>query len=200
MAAPGQKPGPRSKPGQRPKKVDPGYLERAALFYLERYASSTANLRRVLQRKVRRRAEGSEDGPPPEVAAWIEAVIEKLTRLGFLNDQRYAEQRTRRLYDEGKSLSRIRQTLAAKGVKADMTGAALENLAEERAEPVTDLPAAIAYARRRKLGPFRADPESRRELRNKDMAALARRGFSSDLIRRILAAESVEALESLSND
>jgi len=193
-------PGPRSKPGSRPKKVDPGYLERAALFYLERYASSTANLRRVLQRKVQRRMEGSEDGPPPEVAAWIDAVIEKLTRLGFLNDQRYAEQRTRRLYDEGKSLTRIRQTLAAKGVKADMTTAALENLSDERPEPVSDLPAAIAYARRRKLGPFRADPEQRREMRQKDMAAMARRGFSSDLIRRILAAESVEALEMLRHD
>ncbi|WP_430398592.1 regulatory protein RecX [Ferrovibrio sp.] len=193
-------PAPRPKPGSRPKKVDPGYLERAALFYLERYASSTANLRRVLQRKVRRRMEGSEDGPPPELATWIDAVIEKLSRLGFLNDQRYAEQRTRRLYDEGKSLSRIRQTLAAKGVKSDMTAAALENLSDERPEPVSDLPAAIAYARRRKLGPFRADPEQRREMRQKDMAAMARRGFSSDLIRRILAAETVEALEMLRHD
>ncbi len=184
----------------RPKKVDPAYLERAALYYLERYASSSTNLRRVLMRKVQKRSFGSEDGAPPEAAAWIDAVVEKLTRLKLLDDAAYAEGRTRRLYAEGKSLGRIKQTLAAKGIRSEAAAAALDNLREESTEPVSDLPAAIAYARRRRLGPFRADPETRREMRQKDMAALARRGFASDVVRRIINAASIEDVESLSDD
>lgn len=184
----------------RPKKVDPAYLERAALYYLERYASSSANLRRVLMRKVQKRSFGSEDGAPPEAAAWIDALIEKLTRLKLLDDTAYAEGRTRRLYAEGKSLGRIKQTLAAKGIRSEAAEAALDNLREESAEPVSDLPAAIAYARRRKLGPYRADAETRRETRQKDMAALARRGFASDVVRRIINAASIADVESLSDD
>ncbi len=184
----------------RPKKVDPAYLERAALYYLERYASSSANLRRVLMRKVQKRSFGSEDGAPPEAAAWIDALIEKLTRLKLLDDAAYAEGRTRRLYAEGKSLGRIKQTLAAKGIRSEAAEAALDNLREESAEPVSDLPAAIAYARRRRLGPFRTDAETRREMRQKDMAALARRGFASDVVRRIINAASIADVESLSDD
>lgn len=187
-------------PAPRPKKVDPAYLERAALYYLERYSSSSANLRNVLKRKVLKRSFGSEDGPPPEAAAWIDALIEKLIRLKLLDDEAYAAGRTRRLYAEGKSLGRIKQTLAAKGIRGEAAEAALDSLREESATPVSDLPAAIAYAKRRKLGPFRPDPDSRKAMRQKDMAAMARRGFSSDLVRRIIAADSIEALEALADD
>lgn len=193
-----------SKPAPRPKKVDPAYLERAALHYLERYASSSTNLRRVLMRKVQKRSFGSEDGAPPDAMAWIDALVEKLIRLRLLDDAAYAEGRTRRLYAEGKSLGRIRQTLAAKGIKAEAAEAALDNLREESVAPVSDLPAAIAYARRRKLGPYRTamveDDETRRALRQKDMAALARRGFASDVVRRIINAASIADVESLSDD
>ena len=38
-----------------PRKVTAAYLQRAAMSYLERYASSAENLRRVLRRKVDKR-------------------------------------------------------------------------------------------------------------------------------------------------
>ena len=43
------------KPRKPPRQVTPAYLQRAALAYLERYASSAENLRRVLKRKVDKR-------------------------------------------------------------------------------------------------------------------------------------------------
>ena len=47
-----------------PAPVDRALLEKWALAYLERYASSAENLRRVLQRRVWRRArgDGAADG------------------------------------------------------------------------------------------------------------------------------------------
>ncbi|HLT77205.1 MAG TPA: regulatory protein RecX [Ferrovibrio sp.] len=182
---------------KRPKKITPQYLERAAVFYLERYSSSAGNLRRVLDRKVRRSIQEHGTPEPAEAAGWIAALIEKLQRNGLLNDRSYAETKVRRLYAEGKALGRIRQTLAAKGVAKPDIDAALERLQIEADIPVSDLPAAISYARRRKLGPFRTDPAERSAMRQKDMGALARRGFSQAVTMTVLGAADQEALEEL---
>lgn len=184
-------------PRKRPKKATPDYLERAAVFYLERYSSSAENLRRVLDRKVRRSIQEHGAPEPAEAAGWIAALIAKLQRNGLLNDRSYAETKVRRFYSEGKALGRIRQTLAAKGIRKPDIDAALERLQIEAPGPVSDLPAAISYARKRRLGPFRADPAERAAMRQKDMGALARRGFSQAVTMTILGASDREALEEL---
>lgn len=180
-----------------PKKITPGYLEKAALFYLERYSSSAGNLRRVLDRKIGNSIR--EHGTPSkeEAATWVAELIAKLQRNRLLDDQAYAISRVRRLYAEGKSLGRIRQTLAVKGIAKEDADAALERLAAESSTPVSDLPAAAAFARKRKLGPYRGDPAERVEMRQKDLGALARRGFSQAVAMKVLNAESVEALAAM---
>ena len=176
-----------------PSKISPSYLENAAMHYLERFASSSRNLRRVLMRKVDRSlAHWGEDGSGNReaCAAQVDAVIAKLASLGYLNDAAYAEMKTRSLHRQGKGSRTIRATLAAKGIDADLTASALDSLAEEVAEP--DLAAAIKLARKRRLGPFR--PGMREEFRQKDLATLARAGFDFDTARRVIEAESAEAL------
>lgn len=69
-------------PGRRQQKpVTAQYLENAALYYLQRFASSSANLRRVLMGKVERsaRAHGTDRS---EGAALVEALIERYQRSG----------------------------------------------------------------------------------------------------------------------
>ena len=57
-----------------PRKVTEAYLQRAALAYLERYASSAENLRRVLRRKVDKRCRlRGED--PAEFRDMIDEVV-----------------------------------------------------------------------------------------------------------------------------
>lgn len=187
-------------PRGQPKKITPAYLEKAALFYLERYSSSAQNLRRVLDRKIRRSVEVHGTPTREEAAAWVAELITKLQRNRLLDDQAYAIGRVRRLYAEGKSLGRIRQTLAVKGVGKDDVEMALERLAAESTAPVSDLPAAAAYARKRKLGPYRDDPVQRAEMRQKDLGALARRGFSQAVAMKVLSADSVAALEEMVHD
>ena len=75
-----------------PKRVSAPYLERAALHYLERFASSSANLRRVLMRKVDRSAQ-AHGTDPAEGARWVEDLIARYQRSGLLNDAAYAEMR-----------------------------------------------------------------------------------------------------------
>lgn len=173
-----------------PTKISPSYLENAALHYLERYASSSSNLKRVMMRKVDRSL-AHWGGERETCAAQLDMVVAKLARLGYLNDAAYAEQKTRSLHRQGKGSRTIRASLAAKGIDAEVAAAALNSLADEMSDP--DFAAAIKLARKRKLGPFR--PAEREENRNKDLALLARAGFDFATARRVIEAESVEELE-----
>ena len=179
-----------------PSKITASYLENAALHYLERFASSRANLRRVLMRKVERSL-AHHGGEPAEAALLVDAVIARLAGLGYLDDGSYAETKARALHRRGGSRRVIRATLAAKGVEADIAEAALASLAEAGADPDRD--AAVALARRRRLGPFR--PEGKRaEFRIKDLAALGRAGFGWETCRHVVDAASVEALAASDDD
>ena len=58
------------------RRVSAEYLDKAALYYLERFASSTANLRRVLMRKVARSA-AAHGTDAAEGARLVDAHIER---------------------------------------------------------------------------------------------------------------------------
>lgn len=175
--------GPTAKPVKR---VTPQYLENSALHYLERFASSTANLRGVLMRKVQRSAHAYGDDPE-EGAAWVDALIERYVRANLLNDDTYAQMRTESLHRRGASTRAIAQKLAAKGINRDGADKALDTLRED-VGPNVDLTAALALAKRRRLGVYRL-PEARAAHRDKDMAALGRAGFGYDVARRVVDAE-----------
>jgi len=173
---------------RKPRAITPAYLEKAALFYLERYASSSQNLKAVLRRKVWRAAREVEiDRDAAD--GWIDAVVAKLQRAGLLDDKAYAEMRVMSLRRQGESARAIRMKLAAKGVDAETIVRALDRQEDEN----DDLAAAIAYARRRRLGPFRAAAQ-RDERRDKDMAALARKGFGLEICRAVIDASDEDEL------
>lgn len=180
------------RPRKPPRAITAEYLDRAALHYLERYASSADNLARVLMRRVERAARaGLSDRD--EGKRLIAELVERYRARGLLDDKVYAEGRARSLLRQGRPRASIARRLAAKGVGTDEIDAALETLKEDAPSP--DLVAAIAFARRRRLGPFRV--KDRDAARDKDLAALGRAGFSYDLARRVASAESPEALEAM---
>ena len=129
--------------------MTPAYLQRAALAYLERYASSAENLRRVLRRKVDKRCRlRGED--PAAFHEMIDEVVAKSLRSGLIDDARYAEARVATLRRRGGSARAIQAKLSAKGVDRTTIAAALEGEEGDEAQ------AARAFARRRKLGPVPA--------------------------------------------
>jgi len=173
--------------------ISPSALEKAALRYLERFAASTDQLRKVLRRRIKRAA---MLGAEPEAAAAatrdVETLLERYLAAGLLDDRRFAEAQTQSLRRRGASRQGIRRRLAAKGVERELVEAALAEDGEDRSE----LAAAGALARRRRLGPYRA-PGARAAFRQKDLAALARAGFPLEIARRVLSAGDPEALEAL---
>jgi regulatory protein len=187
-------------PGRRPgpKPATPERLERVALFHLERFASSAANLRRVLMRRVMRSAQ-IHDTDPAAGAVAVEALIQRFLDAGMLDDKIYAEARAARLHRRGASARKIAASLAEKGIDRDLIETTLDEDDSESghtARPGGDLTAAAALARRRRLGPYRP-PDKRAEFRQKDMGTFARAGFGRSIAERVLNAESPEALRAL---
>jgi regulatory protein len=175
-----------------PRAITPEYLDKAALFYLERYASSAENLARVLMRRVEKAARvGISDRE--EGKAMVAALVDRYRTRGLLDDRTYAEGRAKSLLRQGRPRAAIARRLAAKGVGSEAIDAALDGLVEDSADP--DLSAAVAYARRRRLGPYRV--KDRAGFRDRDLAALGRAGFSYDLARKVVAAETPEVLEAM---
>jgi regulatory protein len=181
-----------------PRPLTAASLENAAVYYLSRFASSSGNLRRVLMRKVARAAqigeEGGEEGQAEAGVRMVDALIARYLEKGLLNDRAYAAQAASSLAQRGASRYSIAGKLAQKGVANDLVTQAIAELDEEGGS--SELAAACALVRRRRLGPYRA-PDKRPDFREKDLASLARAGFSLDLARRVLRAKDVEALERL---
>ena len=121
---------PARSPRKIPRKPNPASLERAALHYLERFASSAENLRRVLSRKVERAARHHEDIDREAAAGWIDDLIARYRQSGLLDDKVYAEARTTSLHRRGASARKIRLSLAQKGVAA--AAVAMHRVAEIR--------------------------------------------------------------------
>lgn len=172
-----------------PAEASQANLERAALHYLERYAAPAAQLRRVLLARVERaaRAHGSDREEGVRIA---EGIVAKLIGQGLLDDHAYATAMTRSLRRRGLSAQGVHAKLAAKGVPPALIAESLADLDRELDAP--ELAAAVIYARRRRLGPYRRQDRSSSE---RDLAALARAGFDYDTARRVIEADDLAALE-----
>lgn len=169
----------------------PERLHARALRYLERFATTRAHLRRVLSRRALRDAQALELDLEP-VRRDIEAVVVRIAAAGLVDDRQFAAARARRLAEGGRSPARIRSALMEKGLDEAAVARALAELGEANADP--ELAAAIVFARRRRLGPWRPH-EAGTELRAKELGALARAGFAYRVARRIVEAEDPGALE-----
>jgi regulatory protein len=188
--------GQRSNPGpdeaKPPPPVTPAYLERAALHYLERYSASVAMLRQTLKRRVdkRCRLRGEEAGAFAEA---IEATVARAVSAGLVDDDRFTAGRLAALRRRGASARALSAKLAAKGVSRDTVSAAMEN-ERATADEGVDLEeaAAQAYAKRRRLGPWRR-LEARATYRDRDLAAMARAGFGYALGRRVIEADAPDS-------
>lgn len=175
-----------------PRRPNPERIRNHALFYLQRFAASQARLEAVLLRRALKgaRAHGLD---PAETGAMVRAVVADLARAGLVDDAGYAEGKARALATAGRSPQRIVATLRQKGVAPELITRALDNVAAET-EGDPALASAIVLARKRRLGPF-GPAQGRAERRQRDLASLARAGFSYDIARRVIDADSAEEIE-----
>lgn len=148
-------------------------LEQAALHYAARYATTRAKLNAYLQRKL------AEKGWEGEEPADVESLVERFSQRGYVNDVAFAEAKTASLLRRGYGARRVRASLHAAGVDRE-TADLLQGTMEQSAEA-----AALAFARRRKLGPFSKNMQFSADFK-KSLAAMMRAGHALDVSVRIL--------------
>lgn len=171
-----------------PRNISMSYLQNAALYHLQRYASSSDNLRQVLMRKVRRSAYHHETDET-ECVGWIEEVIRRYLQSGLLDDVVYTESKVRILRDRGNSDKLIRAKLTAKGIPSAIIDNALVTISGN--DGYAEAGAAVRFAKRRRLGVF-GDPSKRESRRGKDLAAFARAGFNYGLAQQVVDATDMD--------
>ena len=127
--------------------------------------SYRAHSRRELSDKLKRKLSCSEQD--------LNAVLDWLEEMGFLDDRSYAASVVRHCASKGYGAGRISSELSRRGISRDLWDEALTEM------PDTD--AALDRLLRTKL----RNPDDREEVRRVS-AFLARRGYSWDEIRRAL--------------
>jgi regulatory protein len=171
-----------------PRPIDDAGLRDLALSYAARYATTAARLRRYLERKLKEREWQGSESPD------IEALVARLTGLGYVDDRAFAAAKTRDLTARGFGARRVRGALAAAGVGRDDAAAAT---APDPDDADAALATAIAFARRRRFGPFARAPSDDPMQRRRELAAMARAGHDFDIARRVLDARDEAAVLAL---
>lgn len=198
-AEPGQKkrtPKNERKQPRPPRKITESYLHNSGLYYLERYAASTAHFKKVMMRKIDRSCKWHQDQDRETCAKMLDDLTVKFQELGLLNDEAYARGMVQSLRRRGLSGRMIRAKLSAKGLESEETEQALSRHAEELdTEENVELIAALRLAKRKRIGPYRReDSEIEEAAYNKALGAMARAGLGFDICKRVLDMDTEEAL------
>jgi regulatory protein len=169
-----------------PPPLDARALDEMALGYVARFATSAGRLSDYLQRKLRARGWDGEDRPD------VAGVVARMVERGYIDDAAFARMRGAGLMRRGYGARRITETLARDGIAAPL---AMDSTGTEREARA----AALAYARRRRLGPFGRDSgESGLDpaARARQVAAMLRAGHSMGYARALIeAADGAAAQE-----
>lgn len=172
------------------KKVSLSYLENAGLYYLERFSASEGQFRRVMARKIDKSCRDHPEQSKEDCMGMLESVIVKFRELGYLNDSVYAKSLLYTLQQKGFSRTRILLTLKSKGLSSVTTEPLGESMPDSH-----DRYAAIRFMQRKRLGPFSSRP--RDNAAQRDLASMARAGFSYDVAQAALSLSVAEAEQEL---
>ena len=169
-------------------------LHETALTHLARYGTTRAGLVRVLDRRVDRWARRVE-ADPETVATQVSlgraaarVVADKLVAAGTVDDAAFAASRARGLARAGRSRRAVAAHLQARGVASELVRDAVSD------DPDTELAAALAFARRRRIGPFRRE-ELDQEAALRELGMMARAGYMRDTANTALRMDAEEATD-----
>lgn len=166
----------KTRPDRKPRPpLDAEALERLALNYVGRYATTRAKLCSYLARKVRERG---WEGPEADAAA----LAERLGNLGFIDDRAFAGQRAAAFQRRGYGERRLDQALKAAGI-GEEDGAEAREDARSAAWS-----SALRFAERKRIGPY-APAALDRAARQKALGAMLRAGHRLSVARRVVEAE-----------
>ena len=167
-----------------PKRLSERYLKNSGEYYLNRFPASSAHFLTVMTRKIDRSCRAHPDQTREE---WIthvrDVVIPYFKELGFLNDDLYSKALFNSLKRKGLSRSMIANRMRHKGVESDI----IANLLNDDDDGASDKESVIRFAQKKKIGKYRTSSYDDPKDKQKDLAKLARAGFSYDVAMSVFS-------------
>ncbi|MEM7198569.1 MAG: RecX family transcriptional regulator [Pseudomonadota bacterium] len=161
-----------------------------------RYPANRATLCRVLQKYSTKYQSDSCDRVDSD--DHLIPVLDQLEQEGVLDGYKFAKSHFQRLMERGVSLNHLKPRLLAKSVPEDLADRLIKDALAEMDRETLQLQACARYALRCGLGAarlFSAPPGQTQ----RDIAKMARNGFSYSTVRQILEIDDMGKLQELAN-
>ncbi len=171
-----------------PPELTVGWLKSEAIRHLQRWPATEQRIRQLLWKRVGR-AQGFHGGERADAIPLVEDAITYLKENRLIDDGRFAELWVNSLRRRGTSGRMVHKKLREKGVAPSHVQAAMAAYEDDDGED-PEKASALAYAKRRRLGPFRVPYDESRERRQKDLAAMARAGFSYGVAQDVIEGDN----------
>ncbi len=145
-------------------------LQNIALYYLERYDTSSAHLKSVLKRRIlKARTMGADIDENAD--NWIDEIVQSCIDNGYVKDKDFAQRVVERLTLAGHSRKYIYQSLYQKGISENLISEVCQISDEDEYEN------ALKFAKKKKVY----------QDYQKGLAQMARAGYSYEIARKVLA-------------
>ena len=152
-----------------------------ACSYLEKYSPSKQQLRIYLFKRILKKNQKKDN--KKRLFNLIDIVISTLVDQKFLSDRYYSDAKSKVFLKRGYSINKIRYSLIKKGIDTKYINASISKIKENESDP--DFFSAIKMCKKRKIGPSREEG-NRSLFYKKDIAILARSGFSYEISKKVL--------------
>jgi regulatory protein len=167
--------------------LDRQSIEKKALLYLDKFDASASRLHGVLTDFVRRRAQALGLDTKPYLAI-VDETLERYQKNGLIDDRRFGAAMARALVARGASRQAIKSKLSSRGIAAEVIDEVVRDL---HTEGSSELAAARALVKKRKLGNYRPVNDRRDQMR-RDLGVLARAGFDFNTAKTALGVEGMD--------
>ena len=166
-------------------------LRKSAMSYLARYEVSEFQFKSTMKRKLSYFENNLNESEKDKL---INQIKLEMVLSRFIDDERYAETKVRTIRRQGGSKRLIFAKLNEKGISKDVIQTAL-NIVDENHENA-EIIAAVNFIKKKNIGVFYKNKKIGDEidsytLKDKWYGALARRGFSLVIVKKVLDIEDI---------
>ena len=166
-------------------------LRNSALSYLARYEVSEFQFKSTMKRKLSYFENNLNESEKDKL---INQIKSEMVLSRFIDDDRYAETKIRTIRRQGGSKRLIFAKLNEKGISKDVIQSAL-NIVDDNHENA-EIIAAVNFIKKKNIGVFYKNKKIGNEidsytLKDKWYGALARRGFSLEIVKKVLDIEDI---------
>lgn len=179
-----------------PKKITEKYLYNSGLAYLQRFPASTHHFRVVMGRKIHKSCRHHTEQDKDTCLSMLEKVTQQFIELGLLDDQAYLKGMVYSSRRKGLATQMIIQKLTIKGFDQNRIKQEIDQYDQDYVHDDNgEYMAALTLARRKRLGPYLPETMIDKKTPDKQMAALARAGFSYDIVKKIMETDYDTAID-----